>query len=86
MINALKRTRKTDTQTRLTRKQRLDNLKHAFALRKAHTTCKLDFLTDAKGVILVDDVFTTGSTVDACARVLRKAGVKRVVVITVLRG
>jgi predicted amidophosphoribosyltransferase len=42
--------------------------------------------SDLPGVILVDDVFTTGSTVDACAKVLRKAGVKRIAVITVLRG
>jgi predicted amidophosphoribosyltransferase len=43
-------------------------------------------LKQAAGVILVDDVFTTGSTVDACAKVLRKAGVKRIAVLTVLRG
>jgi predicted amidophosphoribosyltransferase len=35
---------------------------------------------------LVDDVLTTGSTADACARVLKDAGAAAVVVITVARG
>lgn len=86
MANVLKRTRRTETQTRLSRKQRMDNLKKAFALRTSWRGEKPAGLAQARGVILVDDVFTTGSTVDACARVLRKAGVKRVAVLTVLRG
>ena len=82
----LKRVRKTETQTRLTRKQRMENLKKAFEVRTTWNKKKPVALTGAPGVILVDDVFTTGSTVDACAKVLRKAGVKRVAVLTVLRG
>jgi ComF family protein len=86
MANLLKRVRSTETQTRLTRKQRLENLKKAFALKLDWKLRKPAGLKELSGVILVDDVFTTGSTVDACARVLRKAGVKRVAVLTVLRG
>ncbi len=82
----LKRVRRTETQTRLTRKQRMENLKKAFTVRTTWNKKKPAALTGAPGVILVDDVFTTGSTVDACAKVLRKAGVKRVAVLTVLRG
>ena len=82
----LKRVRKTETQTRLTRKQRMENLKKAFEVRTTWNKKKPAALIGAPGVILVDDVFTTGSTVDACAKVLRKAGVKRVAVLTVVRG
>jgi len=85
-LKLLKRVRRTVTQTRLTRKQRMDNLKRAFALRKTWNGKTPVASLEAPGVILVDDVFTTGSTVDACAKVLRQAGVKRVVVLTVLRG
>lgn len=84
--NLLKRVRRTVTQTRLSRKQRMDNLKGAFAIRRNWFTKNPVASLDAPGVILVDDVFTTGSTVNACAKVLRKAGVERVAVLTVMRG
>jgi predicted amidophosphoribosyltransferase len=42
--------------------------------------------TPPPGYLLVDDVFTTGSTVDECAKVLRKAGAGRIAVLTVMRG
>jgi|AntRauTorckE6833_2_1112554.scaffolds.fasta_scaffold28232_2 ComF family protein len=85
-LNLLKRIRRTVTQTRLSRKQRMENLKRAFALRTSWRGKSPVTPSEVPGVILVDDVFTTGSTVDACAKILRKAGVKRVVVLTVLRG
>jgi len=81
--NALKRTRSTRQQASLTRKQRLDNLRGAFALRRGFGKDQLA----GRRVLLVDDVLTTGSTTDACARVLkRQAGVEKVVVITVARS
>ncbi|MGB0992596.1 MAG: ComF family protein [Akkermansiaceae bacterium] len=81
MIKALRRTRNTETQTRLSRAKRLKNLRGAFEV-----PAKL--LPKIKGsrVILVDDVFTTGSTAHECARVLRKNGVARIAVLTLLRG
>jgi predicted amidophosphoribosyltransferase len=76
----LKRARRTETQTRLSRKQRMENLRGAFTLRES-------FPENAPpGYLLVDDVFTTGSTVDECAKVLRKAGAGRIAVLTVMRG
>lgn len=83
MLKALKRIRRTETQTRLSRSQRLANLRGAFSL----TGAGLKFSAGRpQGAVLIDDVFTTGSTVHECARVLRRGGVQKVVVVTVLRG
>lgn len=83
VMKALKRIRRTETQTRLSRSQRLANLRGAFAL----TGCGRKFsAVRPAGAVIVDDVFTTGSTVHECARVLRRAGVQKVVVVTVMRG
>ncbi|MEM9237563.1 MAG: ComF family protein, partial [Verrucomicrobiota bacterium] len=78
LVSALRRIRPTVTQTRLSRSQRQKNLKGAFEITRGYRP--------GKGVILVDDVFTTGSTVHECARILRKAGVQKVVVVTAMRG
>jgi ComF family protein len=74
----LKRIRPTVTQTRLNRRQRQQNLKGAFQARGD--------LAGMPGVVLIDDVLTTGSTVNECSRVLRGAGVQKVVVVTAMRG
>ena len=76
----LKRVRRTETQTRLSRRQRMENLRGAFMLREPFPGIV------PPGFLLVDDVFTTGSTVDECAKVLRKAGASRIAVLTVMRG
>jgi ComF family protein len=78
VVEALKRTRPTVTQTRLSRAQRQKNLRGAFEIVRG--------FSPEEGVVVVDDVFTTGSTVNECARILRKSGVQKVVVVTVMRG
>lgn len=83
VCNALRRDRSTGSQTRLTRSQRLKNLKGAFALTEGGQQLASEH---PGGVVLVDDVFTTGATSDECASVLRKGGVQKVVVVTVMRG
>ncbi|MGB2559971.1 MAG: ComF family protein [Akkermansiaceae bacterium] len=77
----LERKRKTTTQTRFNRSRRLENLSGAFALKPR-------FQEEIQGrhIILVDDIFTTGSTANACARVLLKSGATQVAVLTLLRG
>lgn len=79
--NALKRTRNTQTQTRFSRAKRLENLDSAFALKWRYKK-----LVQGKSLILLDDVFTTGSTANECAKILKNGGAERVVVLTVLRG
>ena len=85
VLAALKRIRRTDTQALLGRKARLHNLRGAFALTSAGRRHLASAATGA-GVILIDDVLTTGSTVEACAATLRHAGFKSVLVVTVMRG
>lgn len=75
----LKRVRPTSTQTRLSRPQRAENMRGAFATREPARR-------RGERVVLVDDVFTTGATTSACARVLREAGADEVCVWTVARG
>ncbi|HTY87430.1 MAG TPA: ComF family protein [Candidatus Acidoferrum sp.] len=75
----LRRVNPTATQTRLTRTERAANMRGAFALRPGEHL-------DGERVILVDDVFTTGATTGACARVLLAAGATDVCVWTVARG
>ena len=63
----LERIRYTNTQTALDRAERMENLHNAFRLRKNADVRGL-------GVLLVDDVLTTGSTLNECARILKRAG------------
>ena len=75
----LRRVRATRTQTLLSREERLQNMRRAFA----PGPCPV-----AKGerLVLVDDVLTTGATTSACAQVLRSLGAAEVCVWTVARG
>jgi predicted amidophosphoribosyltransferase len=76
--DVLARTRPTQSQTGLTRHQRRENVRGAFVLHNPAAIAGRD-------VLLIDDVFTTGTTVSECARVLRKAGAAKVLVVTVAR-
>lgn len=79
VADCLQRRRYTLTQTHFHREERFDNLRDAFCMKKGNKIA-------GRRVAIVDDVLTTGSTADACARVLREAGAAAVVVITVARG
>jgi ComF family protein len=75
----LERCRDTRPQTGLDRKERASNLKNAFILQDPSDVA-------GKNILLVDDVYTTGSTVNECAGVLRKGGANRVEVLTLARA
>jgi len=79
--NALKRKRNTATQTRYSRNERLKNLRGAFELRTRYRK-----VIQGKKIILVDDVFTTGSTANECTREMLKNGAQSVAILTLLRG
>jgi ComF family protein len=75
---ALVRKRETPSQTGLTRHQRRENVRGAFAAAQPD-------IVRGREVLIVDDVYTTGATVSECARVLRRAGAAKVWVATVAR-
>lgn len=74
--DVIERVRATEAQKHMSVTQRAENLKNAFAVCNSSPI-------KSKVVWLVDDVFTSGSTVNECARMLIKAGAKEVNVITI---
>lgn len=76
--DGLVRHRATPSQGHLTRHQRLDNVRGAFAVPKPG-------MVAGKNIVLIDDVYTTGATVKSCAHALKKAGAARVDVLVLAR-
>ncbi len=79
LSSTLVRSRQTKQQARLSLEERKENVVDAFV-------CATSEGMVGKRILLVDDVLTTGSTVDACARVLMGAGAQSVRVLTLARG
>ena len=75
----LQRKRPTSPQTGLGRKERLRNVRGAFAVRDPLSVKN-------KRILLVDDVYTTGATVKECARMLKKCNAAQVDILTVGRA
>lgn len=69
----------TEPQTTLPRSARLHNLRRAFALHAPQEVA-------GKRILLIDDVFTTGTTSNECAKILCKAGAERVTVLALARS
>lgn len=80
VINCLERTRDTTAQYNLDRTQRHLNIADAFSVRLRYNIDKY------KSILLLDDIYTTGSTVNECSKVLKKAGAKTIYVITAATG
>lgn len=74
------RSRKTAPQKELTPEQRLKNLEQAFEVRRERKHSSLS------SVILVDDIYTTGSTIEACTRTLNRAGIPEVYFLAICIG
>jgi ComF family protein len=78
-VTSLIRVKNTMTQNRLSREERIENLKDAFKVIRD------DNIKD-KNILLIDDVFTTGATVNECSRVLVEKGAGEVYVLTFATG
>ena len=76
---ALRRTRPTEAQAKLNREGRLANVRSAFVVRRGGAVA-------GRRILLIDDVRTTGSTLDACADALRDAGALAVTTAVIARA
>ncbi len=74
--NVLKRIRNTKIQSGLVRKERVKNTKGAFEVRILESEVKSQM--KGKKVLLIDDVWTTGSTMRECIKVMKRNGAKKV--------
>lgn len=74
--NNLIKIKDTKKQSTLTKEERKTNVKNAFVIRKSERIVN-------KKVILFDDIFTTGNTVNECSKVIKMAGAKEVAILTI---
>lgn len=79
VLDVLIKTKTTKSQMELKKEEREKNLENAFSIKKP-----LDFARGKK-VFLVDDVYTTGSTMQECAKILKESGIKQVWGIAIAR-
>lgn len=80
LLNLLIRSKNSKAQAGLQKNQRLKNVVGIFRINQKF----LDKVKD-KNILLIDDVITTGATVNQCAKVLKKSGVNRVYVLTLAK-
>ena len=80
--DVLIRTVKTQPQKELSNVERMKNLEKAFAVSEKYGSTMSKF----HKLMLIDDIYTTGSTIEACAKVLQRAGVKEIYFLTLCIG
>jgi len=71
LLNCLKKAKTTSPQAELSKKEREENIKGVFWIKNEH-------LIKNKKILLVDDIYTTGATMEEAAKILKKAGAKEV--------
>ena len=77
--DGLLKLKKTKQQMGLKKDERLNNIKGVFSVKK-------DMNLKKKKILLIDDVFTTASTVNECSKILKQAGAESVYVLALARG
>ena len=75
----LRKRKRTLPQSQLKRQERLSNLNGAFLVKKRGSV-------RGKQLLLIDDIFTTGSTINECAKILKEDGAERVDFLTIARS
>lgn len=80
ILELINRERFTKTQTRFSKSQRIQNVKNAFAINPKFV------INEDLNYVLIDDVFTTGATLNACAKVLKYRGARNIKVLTLGHG
>jgi len=70
--------RDTEHQSKLSKTERKFNIKNCFKVADIYNI-------NEKKILLIDDIFTTGATVNECSKMLKKAGAKKVIVATILK-
>jgi competence protein ComFC len=75
IFSGLVKTKETEDQAKLDFEKRLDNLKNVFKVNQL----------PPKKIILIDDIKTTGATLKECAKVLKEAGAKEIIALTILK-
>ena len=78
LSDALIKIKDTNVQSTLNKQKRLNNVKNAFKVQKQD-------IIKGKKIIILDDIYTTGSTVNECSKVLKQAGAKEIFVIIIAR-
>ena len=76
--DCLYRVKKTIDQKGLSRTERLHNLDNAFMVR--------DLPQNIKNILIVDDVYTTGTTIEKCAKILKDSGANKIYFLTICTG
>ncbi|OGO77298.1 MAG: hypothetical protein A2Y23_02685 [Clostridiales bacterium GWB2_37_7] len=78
--DCITRTKETQEQFKLDKIHRILNVHNAFCIKMLYND------EEYNSVLLVDDVYTTGSTVDECSRILKQQGIEKIFVITAATG
>lgn len=76
--NCLIKTKNIIEQSKLNKKQRLENIKNAYVLKNRKRL-------ENKKILLIDDIYTTGSTVNECSRILSLAKLQKIGVLTIAK-
>jgi ComF family protein len=80
IVDAMQRHRATQSQGHMSRDERHENIKGTFNISPSHREA-----IKGKNIVLVDDVLTTGATVNECSRILKFGGAASVHVLTLAR-